>query len=688
MYNLRYLSSQPTFSIRTADEQSSIKDTLISVINKYKFQDNNWVYRQQIYTSQQIANAVFNTQLPCTLNDLTTYIKLAADNYAVVVPQDSNDDMEQRNAEWLLAYRDNLLLGGFSAIDKFVWSGFKYTLNMGSPLIVGPTGNGNEYKQIGRTWQEINAALAVLTVEQDGQKINRIKYIDQHIIQPLLCLCSSNAPTPIAFLDGAKLPASVADALYKPVPVKDDDHNVIGFKFVYTVGKPTVAKYIELSLEAFLADPDNYIPDISPISNDSEEPTYRYINLNPAHGDWSAYRKWFVDTFDDYESAQQIYMGWVGAALTAKNTSKQVLWVYGGGDDGKSTVASTLIKYFGEAGTGTNVHDITQDHGISGIVNKRLLVFSDDKNQRLIQTPIIHKITGGDTVTDNPKHQTPRAVKMIGKIMVCDNKLPLINMREQNQTSRLILLQCKTKTDEEKIASGIAVRTDDGRVQMVGNSEFKRTLETQTEAFCAACLDVYKTVCPTDAQILVPESAVLAMRDHCADNDEANIDECIDDLLVATTVQDAYIITTDLYSKVAEKLGKGYNSVYTPAAVQDLLKKVYKSEIKQIRIDGVRKRVYPGIKYRSAEPATWTPGMGAPTKPAPIGIDISKFLAVPKPPKTNTEKSNQNLDVSAFGNNFLGQPENTDSALGNNYWGPKENMDSASAFGNNFLEQK
>jgi hypothetical protein len=596
-WNFGYLNNIDVFKKQDDITKEGIKNFATQILNRYKVEDGNWIFRKKIYTSQQILDNLYNISNPMTMKDALDVINLTLEHYQSILADLEKESKQQSDVSNQFA--DNylaLMLEGWSDVDRFVWSGLKYTIIDEESVIVAPTGNGREFKIVGKTYNEVYGALAGLSVEGSG--VNRLKYIEQHIINYLLEICFQNTVLSADAVTGEHLSGAVADMLYCRVPVTDNSTGKFtGWRIGYKDGKPTVERYIKCSNERFLSNPDNYIANISPISNDPNEPTFRHISLNLKDGDWSAYQKWFNDTFENPEMVSEVFMSFIAGVVKADNSSKQVLWITGSGNDGKSQILDALANFMGSAWGSVDPNLMAGDHGMCQIVNKRFCTVSDRKNPNLIRSPWVHNLTGGDRVLVNPKQKRPYTTKLIGKLMVCENVLPTINLLEDNQSSRLILLKCKNKTDAEKVAAGTSVMRN-GKAVHVGNTEWPKLLIAQAEAFIFNCLNIYPQYCPTNSQIMVPDELQELMLDVCSDIDDEDLESIVCDYIEIGEEYE-YVSKSDLFNHIENSLGKKYHKLNTPNQVRLLLSKTFNTSERQNRVNGKPIRMYRGIRIKT-----------------------------------------------------------------------------------------
>lgn len=572
---------------------------------KYTFVMGEWFKGKstKAVTTDKLAELV-----PPTIKDvyLPKDIKEQLTQVSITLEADDDSDDEHLDStiyirDFLVKYKD-LLLSKWSDVDEIVYEGLKYTINNDAPLILAPTGNGNEYAMIGRTYQDVYTALAGLKVRDSN--INRLKYIENCIIHEVLSLCFPGSAQHPDVIDGSRLSACVLDSMYGKKPVFDGP-NVVGYCFQYLGGKPNALKYMEKSLETFLANADNFIENIAPISNDPNQPTFRYVSLDFVDGDWSAYKKWFTDTFDNPHVVAKAFMCHIAAFLDAGNKGKQCMWIRGYGDDAKSTVFNAISDYLGSAASPIDIKLLKDNaHGWSQFDNVRLGIISDAKCPASIGDNWLHKITGNDTYLSNEKFKTPRKTTAITKLVFLENIDPIVKVNQDNHMSRIVYYKCKLKTVQDKLNAGIGILDSDGVFHKTGNEEFAKTIRSQTPAFLSACMKIYwseKTLCPTRSQIIVPIHMLDDLITVCSDESEDILEYEISRAVVKGAVTD-YIPRSDLHDLIKANYKSNWHAIVSPQTIKLILEKNYTAVVKQVRGEGdIRVRAYTGVKLK-----TWT----------------------------------------------------------------------------------
>jgi Family of unknown function (DUF5906) len=191
--------------------------------------------------------------------------------------------------------------------------------------------------------------------------------------------------------------------------------------------------------------------EIKVISNDSDEPCHAYIDLDDfnTYGEfpcWTAFITQFAT-----EKMRDIFMAWVYSIFYAKDMGREILWIEGEGNSGKSTImrviAKQLMKY-NECLFKTLTDNKEADKFALAEIDKcRFIGTVDGGYKSFFARPEIMNLTGNDAVVIREMNKNPTTRIVHAKIMVVSNFPPEINKSHVHETSRLLY----TKLTKENI---------------------------------------------------------------------------------------------------------------------------------------------------------------------------------------------------------------------------------------------
>ncbi len=185
---------------------------------------------------------------------------------------------------------------------------------------------------------------------------------------------------------------------------------------------------------------------------------------------------------------------------------QQYLWLQGEGNDSKGALARTFIRLFQKNVLATaqqNVPWSGNKHWALPFYDKRLIVFTDFRDLRSLSNSIMLSLTGGDSLSVDPKGSAPFDADFYGKIIFCSQlELNIDDRRADKRRPIKALLQETTKYDPE----------------------YEEKLWLEMPGFLYQCCEVYERLCPNHGKIPVSqESAESIEAAISVKNDEYEI---------------------------------------------------------------------------------------------------------------------------------------------------------------------
>jgi hypothetical protein len=534
-------------------------------------------------------------QLVALLNAMNTAHKAALEE----AEEGEETENDEKAPQWLQALHD-WAKPMWSDVDNDIFDGLKvYTNPEGDNLLIARTGRGHEWKVICNGSRQFEA-LQGLSSSLHPSGDTYYERIQKVIVDSIMDICVESRPNQYDHPDVfKKLPASCFQHLisYRTKKIRRNVNgemkSVTKYKTVLTTKKPSVEAYFNFALAAFMGNVKNRIFKMSDITTDPEEDSFRFIPVPETQGEFPNWTEWMGRFRDD--EMRECFQMWLGSLFDEKNNGKQVLWLQGSGDDGKSVVCRALEKFWGSMYQAVNPQAMGDKHGMAYFEGKRLAVVGDNKNPKLIMTAWVHELTGGDRISVDAKGKAPRTAGNICKLMVCANCMPEIET-ERNQRSRLLLISMKQRTPDEEVKMGL--RDNEGR--WLGDGSFGPKLEAETEAFLGNCYAKYVKGVPNRSQIpisSVAEDKILGLGSVDMEAVEGWLETGVEEKEGWTTYM------TEIYDAVADLDGipkKILEDGYFKSKVKRLLTERYpNAEVKKARIAGQPPRsVIIGIKIK------------------------------------------------------------------------------------------
>lgn len=197
----------------------------------------------------------------------------------------------------------------------------------------------------------------------------------------------------------------------------------------------------------------------------------------------------------------EVFMAWVWGVFDPDNNIRQVMWLTGGGNDGKSAIQKALLELFGKDNSAAcQKGDEHAKWFGKKVYGKGLVTYADCDNIHLLNAQNIKQLTGGDITSVEAKGVDSFSAEIYAKLLISSNTPPRINPELEAHTSRLIRLKVAP------IAAGAPK-----------DEQFKARLIVEGYAFLAKCRAVYENYINNghDALIL-PEELTKSMLDECA----------------------------------------------------------------------------------------------------------------------------------------------------------------------------
>ncbi len=196
----------------------------------------------------------------------------------------------------------------------------------------------------------------------------------------------------------------------------------------------------------------------------------------------------------------EVFQAWVWSLFEPTNNVRQVLWMQGGGNDGKSSVQKALERMFGENHVyAMKVGDEHEKWFANSVYGKCLVNYADCSNIYLLRTNSIKQLTGGDTTSIEGKGVNAFRGKIYAKLLVTSNQKPMINPESDAETSRLIVLTVKSLPEAAKDAG------------------FENRLVAEQSAFLHACQVSYQAlIAPGNNRIELPIGLTDRILSECA----------------------------------------------------------------------------------------------------------------------------------------------------------------------------
>lgn len=339
--------------------------------------------------------------------------------------------------------------------------------------------------------------------------------------------------------------------------------------------------FYEAMFKRLILDPDRTLEhEPSLISWDPATPAFRVLDpsiLNPGPTpNW--------DSFLSRIDYPEIFKAYIWSVFEPKNKGRQVLWIRGEGQDGKSTVVNAIANFLGHDHTfSMSLKTLNNDFFTGMAFGKRLAVYMDCKNLQLLRSSEIKSIVSGDTVDINIKHQQQFSAKIHCRLIVLSNYSPSITYNDASERSRLLFLTVKSFEGRE-----------------LGDPNFEPNLIAEMGHFLYKCREAYAALCPNHGEMIVPPEMDASIKINCSGLDADIIEQFIEEMLEFGSGKE--IKKTDLSKALKAYQIHNYAGGNIPFSFESLIRQLMQSHgvtESTIDIGGLKFKGYEGVRIRN-----------------------------------------------------------------------------------------
>ncbi len=178
-------------------------------------------------------------------------------------------------------------------------------------------------------------------------------------------------------------------------------------------------------------------------------PSLFTYNVFPYSFDPSARSRLYEDTVNDIFNGDQerirVWHQWLGYSLISDQSQEKLMFLIGGRRSGKGTLLSVLRGILGENQcVSTTYRSVGSRFGLAGLENKLAATIGDarmpSKTEANAALEAILQITGGDSVTIEPKFRPQHDAKLNCRFTVVANELPTFADSARALVARSIIL--------------------------------------------------------------------------------------------------------------------------------------------------------------------------------------------------------------------------------------------------------
>lgn len=227
------------------------------------------------------------------------------------------------------------------------------------------------------------------------------------------------------------------------------------------------------------------VDNIRTLGNDREDWSLAYYDLdcgsvtNPTPA-WDNFLSQM-----EHDDVRNCFRAWVYSVFKADNFGRQLLWLYGTGETGKSVVANViynrLMKINATIVTSLESKDNMDKFSMATYLSKRLVLGADYTDRAIVRHQLVKNITGKDVVNSREMNKAKEAYEVYAKILITSNAKPFLDVNKTEEISRVILIclitDLCTKAKKNWFESGIG--------------DWKECLENEMDDFIAQSKAAY-----------------------------------------------------------------------------------------------------------------------------------------------------------------------------------------------------
>lgn len=141
----------------------------------------------------------------------------------------------------------------------------------------------------------------------------------------------------------------------------------------------------------------------------------------------------------------ETFAAWIGGVFDPKNEGRQLMWLYGVGEDGKSHIMKSVADVLGKAFAPLPTTGVMSRFFGSEVYGKRLAMRADCNDPRYVTSEIVKALTGNDPIRVEYKGRDAFSWTGSVKLVVTANEAPEFS-RSRADITRVIPLQVQPNT--------------------------------------------------------------------------------------------------------------------------------------------------------------------------------------------------------------------------------------------------
>lgn len=222
-------------------------------------------------------------------------------------------------------------------------------------------------------------------------------------------------------------------------------------------------------------------------------------------------------------SNHEAFLAWIGSLFDTESDRQQYVWIYGEGENGKSTIGRFLTRLIGPSARSEQVPDKGDKFWSYGLLGKRLIIFPDCNDYGFPQRGIFKSLTGEDGVRVEAKGHNSFSTTLNGKFLFFSNEKPSITGTSANKRRAIFceiapILERFGKDYEERLWLEAPIFISECAKTYKFHTKDSKTITTKTDgiealisdnedryqAFAQEYLNIHSEARPKDIELLTP----------------------------------------------------------------------------------------------------------------------------------------------------------------------------------------
>jgi hypothetical protein len=209
------------------------------------------------------------------------------------------------------------------------------------------------------------------------------------------------------------------------------------------------------------------------------------------------------------------------------------MWLQDQGYTGKSSMIRAISRFMGTRSVAAIGKDSMHNQfGYSTVYGRRLAVFGDNKNPKLLHDSKIHSILGGDIVPIERKNIATFSAPIHAKLLIGANTPPEVDLGARSEVTRILYIPLQEPP--ESVLKGFCALDEHGNVKrqkegtpvyVGGNLE--DLLFHEIHFFLGTCMGDYKELCPNRMDIAMTEEMWDVLNSRCPSPEHLGIEKFV-----------------------------------------------------------------------------------------------------------------------------------------------------------------